>query len=113
MAKEHSTRATDANTLFGPILELQKAGFGNLAGQNVAWLEGLGDMGAEFMNFLAERVKEDVKTQHELLHCKDVAEVQKIQSQFIQTAINQYQAETGKLMQMGMSTFKAKDEEAS
>lgn len=115
MAKQDTaqSQATGADNPFAPLLELQKAGFGNMMGMNSAWLESLGEMGAEFMQFLAERVREDVKTQHQILHCKDVSEMQEIQARFVQKAIDQYQAETGKLVQMGMSALKPDDSKNS
>ncbi|MBT8409216.1 MAG: phasin family protein, partial [Alphaproteobacteria bacterium] len=100
-SKEQKSTATES--ALGPLAELQKAGLGNLMGMNAAWLEHLSDMSAEVLSFVAERVKEDVKTQHEILHCKDVNEMQAIQSRFLQKAIDQYQAETGKLVEMSTS----------
>ena len=62
MAKEETTQKTQApKDPLAPLVDLQKAGFGSLMGMNAAWLESLGDMGAEFTSFLAERIKEDVK----------------------------------------------------
>ena len=82
------------------LAELQEAGFGNMVGLSTAWLEALGDIGSEVLSFMAERVKEDVKTQHAILHCKNVSELQNIQAEFIQKALEQYSAETGKLVRM-------------
>ena len=49
---------------------------------------------------MAERIREDVKTQHEILHCKSPAELQAIQARFVARAVEQYSAETGKLVEM-------------
>ena len=87
------------------ITQLQEAGFGNMVGLGAAWFETLGDMSAEVLSFVADRVKEDVKAQHEMMHCKSPSELQHIQSQFLQKAIDQYQAETGKLVDMGSKVF--------
>ena len=87
------------------IAALQASGFGNMMGVGTAWAEAFSDMSAEFLGFLAERIKEDVKTQHKVLHCKDMQELQHIQAEFVQTAIDQYQDETGKLMEMGSTIF--------
>lgn len=70
-------------------------------GMGIAWMETIGDMNAEFIGFVADRIKEDVKTQHEMLHCKTAADLQHVQAQFIQTAIEQYQVETCKLVALG------------
>jgi hypothetical protein len=65
-----------------------------------AWFERVADLGGEVTSFIAERIKEDVKTQHALLHCKSLPEVQQVQADFLQKAFDQYQAETGKLIKM-------------
>lgn len=87
--------------------QLQEAGLGNMVGMSSAWMETMGDMGAEVASFIADRIKEDVKTQHEMLHCKNMTELQTIQTEFVQKALDQYQAETGKLVEMGTKTFAA------
>lgn len=99
-SKTSDTRPDPANAAISAMSELQKTGFGSLAWMGTAWLENLSDVGAEVMEFVAERVREDVKTQHELLHAKDVAEMQHIQAQFMQKAVDQYAAESGKLVEM-------------
>jgi hypothetical protein len=66
-------------------------------------------MSAEVAQFVTERIKEDVKTQHEMLQCKKIGELQHIQVQFMQKAMDQYHAETGKLVEMG-TNFLAKKE---
>ena len=76
-----------------------------MLGMSTAWMGALSDMGAEVMSFVAERIKEDVKTQHKVLHCKNMAELQHVQSEFLQKAMDQYQAETGKLMDMSTKAF--------
>ncbi len=88
--------------------ELQEAGFTNMLGLSSAWIEAMGDMSAEVLGFIAERIKEDIKTQHEILNCKDVGELQHIQAKFVQKAIDQYQTETGKLVEMGTKMMTAK-----
>ncbi len=108
MAKESpQSPQTSAENPFAPMARLQQAGFGGWIQLNAAWLEAMGEMGAELASFISDRVKEDVKTQHQLLHCKDMDEARRIQENFVQKAVDQYQAETGKLVEMGMSVFSA------
>ncbi|MFL4471126.1 phasin family protein [Tateyamaria armeniaca] len=90
---------------FNAFVHLQEAGLGNMMGLSTAWVEALSDMGAEVASFVAERIKEDVKTQHQILHCKNVTDLQHIQGQFIQKAMEQYQVETGKLLKMSTDAF--------
>jgi hypothetical protein len=103
-AKTDSKTATD-DAPMKALSDLQKAGFGNAMGMSTAWMEALSDMGAEVLGFVADRVKEDVHTQHEILHCKNLGDLQHIQAQFVQKAIDQYQTETGKLVEMSTSAF--------
>ncbi|WP_299732642.1 phasin family protein [uncultured Tateyamaria sp.] len=93
---------------FNAITQLQEAGLGSMMGMGTAWAEAISDMSAEVAHFVAERIKEDVKTQHQILHCQNVADLQHIQAQFIQKAMDQYQAETGKLVEMGTKAFAPK-----
>ncbi|WP_246107397.1 phasin family protein [Puniceibacterium confluentis] len=70
------------------------------ARMGTAWFEHVAVLGSEISSFVAERIKEDVKTQHALLNCKSLPEVQRVQAEFLQKAFDQYQAETGKLIEM-------------
>lgn len=104
-------RETDVeNVKFGAeqmsdLATLQGFGFNNMTSMGTAWAETLSDMGSEVLSFVADRIQEDVKTQHEILHCSDMTEMQKIQTRFIQKAIDQYTAETGKLIEMSQQLF--------
>ncbi|MEO0752128.1 MAG: phasin family protein [Pseudomonadota bacterium] len=112
MANTTAKQEDTGKAAFDTIADLQKAGMGNLMGIGTAWIEAMGAMSAEMAEFVADRIKEDVKTQHEILHCKDVADLQRIQAQFMQKAIDQYQAETGKLVEMGTKAFVPPDTSA-
>lgn len=107
-APTQDTTSTSADAPFNAITQLQDAGLGSMMGMGTAWVEAISDMSAEVAHFVAERIKEDVKTQHEILHCKKVSDLQHIQAQFIQKAMDQYQAETGKLVEMGTNAFGTK-----
>jgi len=81
-------------------LEMQKWGLGPAQWLGTVWLESIGEFGSELTDFIAERIREDAKTQHEILNCRDPAILQDIQIRFIQRAIEQYTAETGRLVEM-------------
>ncbi|EEB82490.1 phasin family protein [Roseobacter sp. GAI101] len=104
-------KTSSATDPFSAMTQIQKAGFGSMMGMGTAWVEALSDMSAEMADFVAERIKEDVKVQHELLHCKNVANLQHIRGQYLQRAIDQYQAETSKLVEMGTKALKLPDGE--
>lgn len=103
---KESTKSMTAEPL-KTFANLQEAGLGNMMGVSTVWAEAISDMGAEVASFVADRIKEDVKTQHEILQCKNVADLQHIQAEFIQKALDQYNAETGKLLEMGTQAITA------
>lgn len=92
-------------TTAAPILDfmrhLQEAEFPPLPGVGTRWMETMSDMGSQLLTFMSARVHEDVQTQHALLHAKGLAEVQHIQAQFVQKAMNDYIDEMARLMAMG------------
>ncbi len=67
--------------------ELQKAGLGSLAWLGTTWIEQMGALGSEVMDFLARRAREDARVQHEILHCRSLPQLQAIQARFLETAI--------------------------
>ena len=112
MAKTSETvTASKGEAPFNAMAQLQEAGLGNMVGLGAAWFETLGDMSAEVVSFVADRIKEDVKVQHEIMHCKTLTELQHVQSRFLQKAMDQYQAETGKLIEMGTKAFAKNSDE--
>jgi hypothetical protein len=105
MATKDSMNRPTGTAQTDDLAALQAQGLKALTGMNTAWMEALGEMGTEVMTFLADRIQEDVRTQHMLLQCRDAGELQRIQAEFIRTAIEHYTAETGKLVEIGQKIF--------
>ncbi|PJI92079.1 phasin protein [Yoonia maricola] len=84
------------------IQQIEEAGLGSMRWMGTAWFEVMADMNSEVVSFVADRIREDVKTQHALLHCKTAADMQRAQVAFLEKAYTQYTEETGKLIKMGM-----------
>lgn len=82
------------------LRDIQDTGFASASKLGAAWLEAMNDLSSELLSFVVNRVKEDVQTQHEVVQAKSLADVHHIQSQFVQKAIDQYTAETGKLVEI-------------
>lgn len=99
-SKEPTSPSTlEPEKIFQTLTNAQTAGLGSLSWLGTKWLETMSDVGAEWLSFVANRVKEDVKTQHELLHATNIGEVQHIQAQFLQKAMDDYRDETGKIVE--------------
>ena len=106
-------RPVKPSQMISDAATLQAYGFNTMTGMGVAWVEALSDIGSEVLSFVADRIREDVKTQHRLLHCKDMGELQQIQTEFMQTAIEQYRAETGKLVEMSRDLMHAPNKDGN
>ncbi len=87
------------------LKQFEDAGLGPMRWMGASWHEAVADMNSELATFVADRIKEDVKTQHELLHCKSAQELQKAQVAFLEKAYQQYTSETGKLIKMGLDMW--------
>jgi hypothetical protein len=100
-AKTNANDSAPPTQRMNDAAALQVYGFNTVNSMGLAWVEALSSMGSEVLSFVADRIKEDVKTQHQILHCKDIGDLRRIQADFINTAIEQYSSETGKLVEMG------------
>jgi hypothetical protein len=105
--KTPQTRAGETKAIGLPGTDVNRAGLGAAAWISAGMMETLAAMGSEVMQFVAARIAEDMKTQHALLTCKDMVEAQRIQSAFVKTALEQYSASTGKLVELGAGVMTA------
>ncbi|WP_417673497.1 phasin family protein [Pseudodonghicola sp.] len=116
-ADKHDAAMKDASQAVNDIMaQYQKMGLNALTLMGGDLVERLSDMGSEVLDFVTKRVKEDVELQHKLLHCRDLNEMQHLQGEFLQRAINSYTDETGKMFEMstafwmnGFSAISKKD----
>lgn len=90
------------------MAQYQKMGVNAMSLMGGDWMERMSDMGAEMLQFYTQRVQEDVDLYHKLLHCKSLGEMQELQGEFLQRAINRYTEETGKIIEMGKTAFGGK-----
>ena len=104
MTEKSKTTEDPMQSAAAAFAEWQKAGFGPMAWMGTGWITGLGDMSGEVMRFVADRIKEDVKTQHEILHAKDITEVQGIQTRFLRDAFTELRATTPIIGESGPAT---------
>ncbi|SEK46406.1 phasin family protein [Roseovarius nanhaiticus] len=79
---------------------MRDAGLKAMPNAAMPLFEAMSEMGSQMLTFTAERIRKDVETQHALLHAKTFAEIQHLQAQFFQQALEDYIAETSKLMEM-------------
>ena len=108
MAEKEKSKNTATDVMVSgmkAMTDLQNAGFGSTFWMGTAWLEAMSEVGSEVVKFIAARIQEDVKAQHNILHSNNAAEMQKVQAEFLQKAMEQYTAETGKIVEMSKELF--------
>ncbi|WP_322892807.1 MULTISPECIES: phasin family protein [unclassified Yoonia] len=91
----HDTLAPDALDVLAAVAPLAP-----VAWASKIWMDNMARMTGEIATFVTARIKEDVQTRQALMQCKTLSEVQHVQAAFMQKAVAQYQAETGKLIEM-------------
>jgi hypothetical protein len=64
-------------------------------------MTGLNEMQREIADFVAKRIREDMETQQDLLRCRNLDDVRAVQTRFFRNAMDQYSAETTRLMKLG------------
>ncbi|MGJ8623086.1 MAG: phasin family protein [Yoonia sp.] len=99
-SKQDSDTPADLGQAF--LKQFESAGFGPMHWIGQDWFTAMAEMHSEAMTFIAERIKEDAKTQQALARCKSAEELQKVQLAFLEKARQQYADETGKLVKMGL-----------
>jgi hypothetical protein len=63
-------------------------------------VESWQEIATEWGRFVTDRLQRDMETQRAMLDCRSPSELLKVQTEFYQTAIQQYSEETMRLMQM-------------
>ncbi|NBD31095.1 MAG: hypothetical protein GVY31_13790 [Alphaproteobacteria bacterium] len=105
MTKKDKTADDPMGQVSEMMAQWQKMGLGAMNNMGAGWMEAMSDMGSEWLHFLSERVAKDVDFQHKLLHAKSPQDIQKIQSEFFQAAVDDYANETGKMVQLSRKVF--------
>lgn len=61
-----------------------------------AWM----DMGTEALQFVRDRLQQDIKTQQAMLGCTSLEELRRIPAEFFTAAQEQYAAEAGRMLDL-------------
>ena len=101
-------KSNKPTTMEHKVTAIYQEGLENMTEMNANLMESFGDMSAQMAKFFAQRIEEDVKAQHDLLHCKTLQDVQHIQLQFFENAFKQYQENSAKMLDIGTQALTAK-----
>jgi hypothetical protein len=91
------------------MAEWQTKGLHAMASFGTRWIEQMSDIGSEMLSFLADRVKQDVDFQHKALHCNNAQDLHQLQADFVQRALEDYNAETARLTKIGNAMMQRDD----
>ena len=84
---------------------MQEAGLGPLGWLTPVWVEHMQEVGHDLAEFVAARIREDVRTQQRILRCRTIDELREVQTAFIAGAFEDYAAETGRLVTLNEDTM--------
>lgn len=101
MAKKTDPTQDAAKAMQDAMSQLQQMGMQSMSWMGGDWMQKMNEMGSEMMHFMAERLQKDIEWQQRMLKCRDLKELHEVQAEFMQSAIERYTEETGKLMDMG------------
>ncbi len=103
--RKQTSRETTRHAITPLLVKWQATGLGPLNWLAPTVVERMTDMGSEWLSFVAARVQEDVALQHGLLHAKSPEEAQAVQAKFLQKAMEDYSAESGRMMDLSAKLF--------
>jgi hypothetical protein len=74
-----------------------------LAEMNGSFLESVATAQKDWMDFVHRRIKEDVAMSRELMRCQSLPEMHQVFSHYFQTAFEQYQKQSQRVVERGES----------
>ena len=89
------------DTFIDTVTATQQEALETMEAAGQAVFEGLSQVQHEIADFIAERIRQDMETQQELLRCRNLEDVRNVQARFFRTAFDQYAAETSRLVKLG------------
>lgn len=99
------TESAAATSLCAAMHAMQEAGLGPLGWLTPVWVEHTQEVGHDLADFVAARIREDVRTQQRILRCRTVDELREVQTKFISEAFEDYAAETGRRVTLNADTM--------
>lgn len=95
MAKTPKT--ADTNDVLGQIGEMEMKFVAPMGAFGLAMADAWLDLCQEWTGFVTKRLRQDVRTANAILHCRNSAEIPKIQAAFFQKAMDEYEEEAGRV----------------
>lgn len=101
VANSNADRSENVSPVLDAVVAGQTVAVQAVESTSRAMLEGIEKVRQEVADFVSTRIRHDMETQQELLRCRNFDELREVQTRFIKTAMDQYTAESTRLMEIG------------
>ena len=101
LTEQAETQRAAAEQAGQRAIALQQDAVAGAGVAGTALLEGFTEARRHIADFVAERLRQDIEIQGELLSCRTLDDVREIQSRFFRNAIDQYSTEASRMMKLG------------
>jgi len=101
VADSNADRSKNASPVLDAVVAGQTVAVQAVESTSRAMLEGIEKVRQEVADFVSTRIRHDMETQQELLRCRNFDELREVQTRFIKTAMDQYTAESTRLVEIG------------
>ncbi|GHF52585.1 phasin family protein [Seohaeicola zhoushanensis] len=96
-AEAKVSAADIAQNSYERMAEMELALIRPMSNFGVAMADAWADLIAESASFIAQRLRQDARTQHAILHCRSASDLHEIHASFFQKAIDDYQDEAARM----------------
>ncbi len=101
LTEQAETQRAAAEQAGQRALALQQDAVAGAGAAGAALVEGFTEARKRIADFVAERLRQDIEIQGQLLSCRTLDDVRDVQSRFFRSAVDQYAAEASRMMQLG------------
>ena len=101
VAESNADRSEEVSQVLNAVVAGQTVAVQAVESTSRAMLEGMEKVRQEVVDFVSTRIRHDMETQQELLRCRNFDELREVQTTFVKTAMDQYTAESKRLMELG------------
>jgi hypothetical protein len=101
LAEQAEAQRTAAENAGQRALTLQQDAVAGANAAGTAMLQGLEEARKSVSDFLADRIRQDIEVQSQLMACRTLDDLREVQTRFFRSAVDQYSAEASRMMRLG------------
>jgi hypothetical protein len=101
LTEQAEAQRTAAENAGQRALTLQQEAVAGANAAGTAMLQGLEEARKSVSDFLADRIRQDIEVQSQLMACRTLDDLREVQTRFFRSAVDQYSAEASRMMKLG------------